>query len=63
MLEVRVAEMSRSTIKRLGINFSYLTQSGKFGVSRLDNLSSIVPGGSPIDALGASNQVNLISGF
>ncbi len=63
MLEVRVAEMSRSTIKRLGINFTYLTPSGKFGVSRLDNLASVPPGVSPIDALGASNQVNMIFRF
>lgn len=38
MLEVRIAEMSRTTRKRLGINFAYATQSGKFGVQRIDGL-------------------------
>ncbi len=38
MLEVRVAEMSRTTRKRLGINFAYATKSGKFGVQRIDGL-------------------------
>jgi pilus assembly protein CpaC len=48
MLEVRVAEMSRSLARRLGFNFSAVTESGGFGVSLLNNLSAVV---KPIDAL------------
>src|SRR5882724_3503273 len=42
MLEVRVAEMSRSLARRLGINFTYATSNGTFGVSLLNNLTAIV---------------------
>ena len=38
MLEVRVAEMQRSLGRRLGVNFSYLSESGNFGFSKLSNL-------------------------
>src|SRR5919108_1800151 len=48
MLEVRVAEMSRSLARRLGFNFSAVTESGGFGVSLLNNLSAVV---RPVDAL------------
>ena len=42
MLEVRVSEMSRSLGRQLGINFANLSASGRqFGVSRLDNLTSL----------------------
>ena len=41
MLEVRVAEMSRSLTRRLGFNFGYISNSGvNFGVSLLNNLTS-----------------------
>ncbi len=46
MLEVRVAEIARSTTKRLGINFNYV-DGGEFGVSLLGGLSQLV---SPLDA-------------
>ncbi len=46
MLEVRVAEIARSTTKRLGINFNYV-DGGKFGVSLLGGLSQLV---NPMDA-------------
>ena len=39
--EVRVAEMSRSLIKELGINFNYFHNDGGFGISTLGGLSSI----------------------
>jgi pilus assembly protein CpaC len=42
MLEVRVAEMQRSLAKRMGVNFNYLTESGKFGISQLGNLTELV---------------------
>jgi len=48
MLEVRVAEMSRSLARRLGFNFSAVTESGGFGVSLLNNLSAVV---APRDAI------------
>jgi len=48
MLEVRVSEMSRSLIKKLGVNWNYLSEGGNtFGMSMLDNLTSTV---SPSDA-------------
>jgi len=46
MLEVRVAEIARSTTKRLGINFNYVNGS-EFGVSLLGGLSQLV---APTDA-------------
>lgn len=55
MLEVRVAEISRSVTKRLGFNFTVLTGGGDFGVSQLknlttfDDLSTVI--GSAINAL------------
>jgi pilus assembly protein CpaC len=42
MLEVRVAEMQRSLARRMGVNFNYLTESGKFGISQLGNLTTLV---------------------
>lgn len=44
MLEVKMAEMSRSTSKKLGINFNYF-RNGEFGVSLLGGLSSFTAGG------------------
>ena len=41
MLEVRVAEMSRSLVKRLGINFNYVN-GGEFGISTLGGLTQLV---------------------
>jgi pilus assembly protein CpaC len=41
MLEVRVAEMSRSLIKRLGVNFNYV-RGGEFGMSVLGGLTQVV---------------------
>jgi len=38
MLEVRVAEISRSLLRRLGVNFTYISDSGKFAISMLNNL-------------------------
>ncbi|HKJ30570.1 MAG TPA: type II and III secretion system protein family protein [Balneolales bacterium] len=44
MLEVRVAEMTKRVIKRLGINFSVLNSAGEFGVSLLGGLSTFTDG-------------------
>jgi pilus assembly protein CpaC len=46
MLEVRVAEMARSLIRRFGVNFNYV-KGGQFGVSTLGGLSEVV---SPVDS-------------
>jgi pilus assembly protein CpaC len=47
MLEVRVAEMSRSLARRLGFNFTIVRAQDGFGVSMLNNLTTIV---RPIEA-------------
>ncbi len=48
MLEVRVAEMSRSLMRRLGVNFSYLSDSGtNFGISLLNSLTRLPTAGWP----------------
>jgi len=40
MLEVRVAEMSRTVLNRFGINFSVIGSAGEFGVQTLGGLSA-----------------------
>lgn len=40
MLEVRIAEMQRSLMKRIGINFDFVTSSGHFGINKLGNLAT-----------------------
>jgi len=40
MLEVKIAEMSRNTMNRIGINFSAVNSSGEIGISLLGNLIS-----------------------
>ena len=47
MLEVRVAEMSKSIIKRLGINLGYSYSSNDFSVSILNRLARVIDLGSP----------------
>jgi pilus assembly protein CpaC len=62
MLEVRVAEMSRSTMKKLGVNFSYLSDGGNtFGVSVLDNLAAAARPGPGLPTV--STSVNAIVRF
>ncbi|HME46481.1 MAG TPA: type II and III secretion system protein family protein [Syntrophorhabdales bacterium] len=65
MLEVRVSEMSRSLIRRMGINFSVLSQSGKqFGLSLLDNLVALPGSGAfPDNPLSVTNNINGILRF
>ena len=68
MLEVRIAEMSRSTTKRLGINFNYVN-GNDFGVSLLGGLSQLVDPtesnlGTPAPfALNVSPAVNALFRF
>jgi len=60
MLEVRVAEMARTTMKRLGVNFSYV-RGEDFGFSLLGGLSQIA--GSLGGGLLASPAVNALFRF
>jgi pilus assembly protein CpaC len=68
MLEVRVAEMSRSLTKRLGINFSYV-KGGEFGIGTLGGLTQLVParesaiGGLGDIGIAVSPAVNAILRF
>jgi pilus assembly protein CpaC len=64
MLEVRVAEISRSLLKRLGVNFSYISGSGNnLGLSLLGSLSSLPAGGFPSKGLDVSSAINGILRF
>ncbi|MGQ3683782.1 MAG: type II and III secretion system protein family protein [Candidatus Loosdrechtia sp.] len=56
MLEVRVSEMSRTLMRRLGVNFNFITDSGKFGISVLDNLVTA-------STFGATERINMIFRF
>lgn len=57
MLEVRVAEMDRTMLRRIGVNLSYVNGSGsQFGASVLKRLASPLPSGdasSVLSPLGA----------
>ncbi len=71
MLEVRVAEMERTLLRRLGVNLTSVSGSGQqFGVSTLRNLTSVLP---PTDSsaallagpigMGVSQAVNALFRF
>jgi pilus assembly protein CpaC len=58
MLEVRVAEMSQSLMRRLGVNFAYISAGGNnFGISLLNNLARI-PGGWPGNPIVLGDSIN-----
>jgi pilus assembly protein CpaC len=63
MLEVRIAEIARSTTKRLGVNFNFV-DGERFGISMLGGLSSIDSSnsGSAFDLL-ISPSVNALFRF
>ena len=64
MLEVRISEMSRSLLKRLGFNFNYVGGSGQnFGLNLLSGLTSVPAAGFPAAGVGVSDTVNLIFRF
>jgi pilus assembly protein CpaC len=64
MLEVRVSEISRSLLRRLGINFNYVGSSGKYmGLSLLNRLTTLPAGGFPSAGIDVSEAVNAISRF
>jgi len=63
MLEVRVSEMSRSLLKRMGVNFNYISDGGNtFGISSLGNLSSTDFTGGGL-ATAVTDPVNLVFRF
>ncbi len=52
MLEVRIAEMSRALLRRLGVNLTYTDGTGRsFGVSVLKNLTTVLPPGDQAGAI------------
>ncbi len=58
MLEVRVSEVSKSTLKRLGINFGAVSADGtKFGVSLLNGLSALSGQGLNFPSAGATADI------
>jgi pilus assembly protein CpaC len=64
MLEVRVSEISRSLLKRLGFNFNYVSSSGRvFGLSLLNQLTSLPAAGFPASGVDVSDSVNAIFRF
>lgn len=64
MLEVRVSEISRSLLRRLGINFNYVGSSGRYmGLSLLNRLTTLPAGGFPSAGIEVSEAVNAISRF
>jgi pilus assembly protein CpaC len=63
MLEVRVSEISRSLLRRLGFNFAYVTSGNNFGVSLLNQLTSLPAAGFPAGGLEASSAINAIARF
>lgn len=63
MLEVRVAEMSRTMLKRLGVNFNWISNTGAtFGVSMLNNLTRVA-GDFPVSPVGFSDRINILFRF
>ena len=62
MLEVRIAEISKSVGSQLGFNFSWEGSDG-FGLSLLDNLTAIPSEGWPGNPLSVGNSVNAVLGF
>ena len=64
MLEVRVSEMSRSLLRRLGVNFSYISNAGHtFGISMLNNLTRLPDAGWPGNPLTVTDNVNWLFRF
>lgn len=62
MLEVRVAEISKTLGNRLGVNFAW-AGSDAFGLSLLDNLTALPEDGWPGNPLSVSNSINAVIGF
>lgn len=62
MLEVRIAEISKTVGDELGINFA-IEGSDAFGISLLDNLTAIPEAGWPGNPITVSNSINAALGF
>jgi pilus assembly protein CpaC len=64
MLEVRVAEIRRSVMRRMGVNFNYISESGRnLGISLLNQLTSLPKDGWPSNPLEVTENVNYIFNF
>lgn len=65
MLEVRVAEMNRDLIRQIGVNMSGVGQGNNFGVTALNNLTSMTGPGSLSGPMGqfVSGAVNALVRF
>jgi pilus assembly protein CpaC len=64
MLEVRVAEMDRNLIRRIGVNMAGADQSGNFGVTALNSITTLDGSGSsgPLSQL-VTGAVNALVHF
>lgn len=62
MLEVRIAEISKSVANQLGINFSWQGADG-FALTMLDKLTSLPDKGWPGNPLEVAESVNAVLGF
>jgi len=51
MLEVRVAEMDRNLIRHLGVNMAGVGQGNNFGVTALNNITTLAGSDTPADPL------------
>jgi pilus assembly protein CpaC len=59
-----VAEMSQSLMRRLGVNFSYISAGGQnFGISLLNSLTQLPSAGWPGNPLAVADNVNWIFRF
>ena len=64
MLEVRVSEIDRSLLRRLGFNFAALSSSGKnLGMDLLNNLTSLPLGAIPFTSLASLGVSSNIAGI
>ena len=64
MLEVRISEMSRSLLRRLGVNFNYISSSGaSLGLGMLNKLTSLPAAGFPASGIRVADSVNAIFRF
>jgi pilus assembly protein CpaC len=65
MLEVRVAEMDRNLIRRIGVNMAGVGQGGNFGVTALNSITELTgpgAGGGPLGQL-VTGAVNALVRF
>ena len=64
MLEVRISEIQKSLLRRLGFNFSYVSANGRqIGLSLLNNLVKLPADGFPAKPLVVSDNINAIYQF